>query len=63
VGDYWRIVRGSPGAALRVEYEVPASEGFVVGDISIGGRPIRFGGQLAEHITVMAGGLVGRRLP
>jgi hypothetical protein len=63
VGDYWRIVRGSAGAALRLEYEVPASEGFVVGDISIGGRPIRFGGQLAEHITVMAGGLAGRRLP
>ena len=61
VDDYWRIVRGAPGAALRLEYEVPASEGFAVSDISIGGRPIRYGGQLAEHITVMAGGLAGRR--
>jgi hypothetical protein len=61
VGDYWRVVRGRAGAALRVEYAVPASEGFVVADIRIGGRPIRYGGQLAEHITVMAGGVAGRR--
>jgi hypothetical protein len=61
VGDYWRIVRGEPGAALRVEYEVPASEGFVVGDIAIGGRPIRYGGQIAEHITVATGGVAGKR--
>ena len=60
VGDYWRVVRGEAGAALRVVYEVPASEGFAVGDIRIGGRPIEFGGQLAEHVTVSAHGLVGR---
>jgi hypothetical protein len=63
VGSYWRIVRGKPGAALRLEYEVPEREGFAVGDIRIGGRPVRYGGQLAEHITVMAGGLAGRRRP
>ena len=40
---------------------VPASAGFAVGDVRIGGRPIRYGGQLAEHITVMAGGVAGRR--
>jgi hypothetical protein len=61
VGDYWRVVRGSDSAALRLEYEVPSQEGFVVGDIRIGGRAIRYGGQLAEHITVMAAGLAGRR--
>jgi hypothetical protein len=60
-GDYWRIVRGKLGAALRAEYAVPASEGFTVGDVRIGGRPIRYGGQLAEQITVMAGGVAGRR--
>jgi hypothetical protein len=61
VGNYWRIVRGTPGAALRLIYEVPPSEGFVVGDIRIGGRPITAGGQLAEHITVCARGVAGRR--
>lgn len=61
VGNYWRIVRGSPGAALRLEYEVPAGEGFLVSDIRIGGRPIKYGGHLAEHVTVMIGGLAGTR--
>lgn len=51
VGNYWRITRGHPGAVLRLEYEVPDEEGFVVGDILIGGRPVRHGGQLAEHMT------------
>jgi hypothetical protein len=51
VGDYWRITRGRPGAVLRLEYEVPEEEGFVVGDILIGGRPVLHGGQLAEHMT------------
>lgn len=59
VGNYWRVVRGREGAALRLEYEVPESEGFTVSDISIGGRRIRHGGHLAEHVTVMLGGLAG----
>jgi hypothetical protein len=63
VGDYWRVRRGRPGAALRLEYEVPASEGFVVGEIRIGGRPIDFGGQIAEHLTVATTGLAGHRRP
>jgi hypothetical protein len=61
VGDYWRVRRGAPGAALRVDYEVPSTEGFVVGDIRIGGRPITTGGQIAEHIVVSAHGAAGRR--
>jgi len=58
-GNYWRITRGAAGVVLRVEYEVPAAEGFVVGDIRIGGRPIEFGAQMAEHITVKVGGIAG----
>ena len=61
VGNYWTITRGVPGQILRLEYEVPASEGFVVGDIRIGGRPIEFGGQIAEHVTCAIGGVAGRR--
>ncbi len=61
VGDYWRVRRGKPGAALRLEYEVPKGEGFVVGEIRIGGREIEYGGQIAEHVTVMAGGVAGHR--
>lgn len=54
VGDYWTVERGAKGAALRVRYEVPAGAGFQVGDILIGGRPIEFGGQIAEHIAMSA---------
>jgi hypothetical protein len=62
VGDYWTVTRGGPGAVLRLEYEVPAGEGFVVGDIRIGGRPVEFGGQLAEHVAVAARAQAGTRL-
>jgi hypothetical protein len=61
VGNYWRIVRGTPGRVLRLEYEVPAGAGFVVGDIRIGGRRIEWGGHLAEHVTVGITGVVGTR--
>jgi hypothetical protein len=61
VGDYWNIVRGAPGQILRLEYRVPAFEGFVVGDIRIGGRRIEWGGQIAEHVTCMVGGVAGTR--
>jgi hypothetical protein len=57
--NYWRIVRGVPGMVLRLEYEVPASLGFVVGDLKIGGRRIEYGGQLAEHITVSLASTIG----
>ena len=62
VANYWRVVRPAGAAgppALRLVYEVPAGEGFVVGDIRIGSRPIEFGGQIAEHLTVMFPLLVG----
>ena len=61
VGNYWTIVRGVLGMALRVEYQVPPGEGFVVGDIRIGGRPIEWGGQIAEHVTVTIAGVAGAR--
>ncbi len=61
VGNYWTIVRGVEGMALRVVYEVPPGEGFVVGDILIGGRPIEWGGQIAEHVTVTIAGVAGSR--
>lgn len=63
VGDYWRVVRGRAGAALRLEYEVPPVEGFDVGDVTIGGRPITTGGELAEHVVMSAYGQAGRERP
>jgi hypothetical protein len=63
VGNYWKVVRGTPApsankpaSVLHLVYEVPAAEGFVVGDITINGQPIEYGGQIAEFVRV---GLVG----
>jgi hypothetical protein len=54
---YWKILRGSTGKILRAVYEVPANQGFTVGDIAIGGEKIEFGGQIAEKITMKLTGL------
>jgi hypothetical protein len=61
VDDYWNIVHGAAGRILRLEYSVPPSAGFVVGDIRIGGRPIEWGGHIAEHVTCTVGGVAGTR--
>jgi hypothetical protein len=57
VEDCIKIVRGSPGMIERLVVEVPKKRGFTVGDIMIAGEPVRYGGQIAECITVK---LVGR---
>ena len=45
---------------MRATYEVPAAEGFVVGDLLVGGRTVEFGGQIAEHVTMKVVGLACR---
>jgi hypothetical protein len=52
VSDCVRIVRGLPGMIERMVVEVPAGRGFDLGDLTIAGAPIRYGGQIAECITV-----------
>jgi hypothetical protein len=49
--DCVRILRGEPNAIERLEIRYPTSE-HCVSDILIGGEPIRYGGQIAECITV-----------
>lgn len=51
-GNYWFIKRGTPGRVLRLEYKVPD---HLLGELFIGGRPLEFGGQLAEQVTVAIG--------
>jgi hypothetical protein len=55
--DLLRIVRGRPGMIERLEVEVPAERGFSLSDVTIGGVPIRYGGQIAECITVKLTGV------
>lgn len=58
---WWRVIRGSASRIVRLEYKVPSGMGFVVGDLTLGGRKIEYGGQLAEQITVVLHGLAATR--
>jgi len=57
--EFFRVVRGreEDGLIERAVFEVPEGEGYVVGDITVAGVPIRYGGQIAEHIKVKLVGL------
>ncbi|EFL14815.1 hypothetical protein [Streptomyces sp. C] len=50
--SYWKYVRGDAEHPVRAVYEVPLDKGYTVGDITIGGRRIEYGGQIAEFITI-----------
>jgi len=52
VADCVRIARGRPGMIERMVVEIPPDRNFDVGDLTIAGTPIRWGGQIAECITV-----------
>ena len=54
----WTVERGSPTHVLRASYSVPAEQGYRVGDITADGRPIRFGAQLADRVSVRLTALV-----
>jgi len=58
--DYWRVVRGTKEKTVRAEYAVPPDKGFGVGDITINGKPINFGSQIADFITIKLTGLATR---
>lgn len=57
-----RIVRGEPGRIERLVVEVPPETGRSLSDLMIGGVPLRWGGQIAECITVkLVGGATDLR--
>jgi hypothetical protein len=50
--DCLNIIRGKPGYIERLVVEMPAGSRSLLGDMTIGGEPLRYGGQIAECITV-----------
>ena len=58
--SFWTYTRGEQGRRLRGTYEVPDGKGYVVGDINIGDRPIEFGGQIADFISIKVTGVACR---
>lgn len=57
--EWFKVLRGNESMGLieRAVFEVPTGEGYVVGDLTIGGVPIKYGGQISEHITVCFTGM------
>jgi hypothetical protein len=54
-GGFFKVLRGAFPLALRAEFKVPdaaAAAGLTVSDVKVGGGALRFGGQLAERVTM-----------
>jgi hypothetical protein len=57
--DCVKIARGTERMIERLVIEVPRETGVTLGDVTIGGEPIVFGGQIAECVTVKLVGGAG----
>lgn len=57
IQDFVHVVRGTPGMIERLVIEAPPDRGACVGDLTIAGEPVRYGGQVAECITVKLVGM------
>ena len=55
---FWTIERGSPEPALRASFQVPPERGFKTGHVTVAGRPLQFGAQLADRVVIRIKGLV-----
>lgn len=51
-----QVTRGDADFMLRVVFEAPAGANFVLNDVTVDGRPLRFGSQIAERIKVRVRG-------
>jgi hypothetical protein len=58
--SFWTYVRGTEQKPVRAVYEVPADKGYTVSDVTIEGRPIRFGAQIADFVTIKLTGVATR---
>lgn len=58
--EFWQPVRGEKGQRVRMKFEVPGDKQYVVGDITINGRNIGFGAQIADFVSVRLTGLAHR---
>jgi hypothetical protein len=52
----FKITRGTPG--VRARFEVPGNK-FKISQVKIGNEPIRFAGQVAEHVFIQVTAIVG----
>lgn len=57
---FWRYTRGTAERPVRAVLDVPSDKGYVLGDVTIDGRPIQFGGQVADRIQMTIRALATR---
>jgi hypothetical protein len=56
--EWWTVVRGhdlwdgANSRVLRLELEIPKTEGLAISDLLIGGQEVRYPGQIAELLSV-----------
>lgn len=50
--EFWHVERGSKEHAVRASFAVPSEKRYVVGDLTIDGRRITRGGQIADKVRV-----------
>lgn len=57
--DCWKVTRGDAGKQmiLRAEFSIPSGSGVKIEDIKVNGKPLQFGGQIADAITMAIFGL------
>lgn len=56
--SFWTVERGKRGHAVRAVFEVPRERKYTVGDIMVGGQPIKWGGQVAQRVRIRIDALV-----
>lgn len=58
--EFWTIERGDAEHALRARFAVPEELGldYSIGDITVGGRPLHRGAQLADRVSVVINAVV-----
>jgi len=49
---FWKWTRGTKGYYMRGEFEVPAGKGYSLGDLTVNGAPLQYGGQISDFIKV-----------
>jgi len=50
--EFWHVERGTAEHTVRASFAVPPEKPYVVGDLTIDGRPITRGGQVADKVRV-----------
>lgn len=55
---FWTPIRGAEGHVVRARFEVPSELEYVLADVTVDGRPLEFGTQVADKVRIRIDALV-----